>query len=58
MAVIIYLGVYGLLELHGVDVGLQWSKLNHTANVGDTGIVIAEPVTWGVGAEIVIATTT
>ena len=47
----------GTLELHGKPIPVTWSRLNHTAKMGDTEIVIEHEVNWEIGNEIVIATT-
>ena len=47
----------GTLELHGKPIPVTWSRLNKTAEIGDTEIVIEHEVNWEVGNEIVVATT-
>lgn len=47
----------GTVEMHGQPVGVTWTHLGLTANVGVDQIVLKEPVSWPVGSEIVIATT-
>ena len=48
----------GTLELHGKPIPITWSRLNHTANVNDTEIVVEGQLEcWEVGDEVVIATT-
>jgi hypothetical protein len=47
----------GTLDMHGMHVGVTWTKLGSNAAAGATEIVLQEPVIWPVGSEIVIATT-
>ena len=54
------LGVFGKLQLHGLDVGRTWTRLSEDALAGSSSIVLSEdvdPVYWSQGAEIVIAPT-
>ena len=51
------LGVFGFLDMHGVDSGISFTKLASTANAGDTAIELMEEVGWSVGDEIVISAT-
>ncbi|XP_069129825.1 fibrocystin-L-like [Argopecten irradians] len=51
------LGVYGGLSLNGRDVGITWTRLFQTGLPGDTFIRLTDSVTWGVGEEILIAST-
>ena len=54
------LGVFGKLQLHGLDVGRTWTRLSEDALAGATTITLAEDVDttfWTTGAEIVIAPT-
>ncbi|KAK3587658.1 hypothetical protein CHS0354_042441 [Potamilus streckersoni] len=51
------IGVFGGLDLHGKTVSHTWTKLNTTANVGDTQIKVQDAVDWKVGDTIVIAPT-
>lgn len=46
----------GVIELHG-EKRRSWTQLAATANVGATGIALADPVNWRAGDEIVIAPT-
>ena len=47
----------GTLEMHGKPIPVTWSRLNQTAEIGDTEIAIEHEVNWEVGNEIVIAST-
>ena len=47
----------GILDLHGKAVNVTWTRLDVTANPGDTMITLQEPVPWEVGGKIVIAST-
>ncbi|XP_062600839.1 fibrocystin-L-like [Saccostrea cucullata] len=47
----------GSLELHGQRVVTTWTRLQTTAAVGATDIVLTHPVDWKTGDVIVIATT-
>jgi hypothetical protein len=47
----------GKLSLHGAVKGPTWTKLDQTANVGDTTIHLKENVEWEPGDEIVIVST-
>ncbi|KAL3885610.1 hypothetical protein ACJMK2_025660 [Sinanodonta woodiana] len=51
------IGVFGHLDLHGKNVSHTWTKLNMTANVGDTQIKVQDAVNWKVGDSILIAPT-
>jgi len=54
------LGVFGMLQLHGKDVGRTWTRLAQDAMAGDNTIVLSEsvdPMYWTEGAEIIIAPT-
>ncbi|XP_074659740.1 fibrocystin-L-like [Tubulanus polymorphus] len=46
----------GTLELHGKPIPITWTKLQVTANTGDTIIQLQDAVTWEAEDEIVIAT--
>ena len=48
---------HGTLDLHGKKLNVTWTRLDVTANPGDTTIVLQEPVPWEVGGKIVIAST-
>ena len=41
----------------GKSVGITWTQLSATVNVGDTSITLVSPVQWSAGDQIVIATT-
>jgi len=48
----------GTIEMHGKNVGVTWTKLSATANIGDTSIMVKDSVSnWPIGGQIVIATT-
>ena len=47
----------GTLDLHGVKVNVTWTRLDATANPGDTMITLQEPVPWAVGGKIVVVST-
>ena len=47
----------GTLDMHGLNVGVTWTKLGASAAANADRIVLQEPVVWSVGSEIVIATT-
>jgi hypothetical protein len=54
------LGVFGKLQLHGLDVGRTGTRLAQDAMAGDNTIVLSEsvdPTYWTTGAEIIIAPT-
>jgi len=54
------LGVFGKLQLHGLDVGLTWTTLATDATAGSNKITLNDDVDttyWTAGAEIVIAPT-
>ena len=54
------LGVFGKLQLHGLDVGLTWTTLAADATAGSNTITLNDDVDttyWTAGAEIVIAPT-
>ncbi|KAL3886654.1 hypothetical protein ACJMK2_026634, partial [Sinanodonta woodiana] len=51
------IGVFGRLDLHGKNVSHTWTKLNMTANVGDSEINVQDDVDWKVGDSIVITPT-
>ena len=48
---------HGTLDLHGFPLNVTWTKLDITANAGDTMITLQEAVPWEVGGKIVIAST-
>ena len=54
------LGVFGKLEMAGLDVGKTWSRLSSTAEAGSSEIILTDTVNpsfWKAGAEIVITPT-
>ena len=50
------IGVFGFLGLSGKDVGVPWTKLAETAAAGTSTLKLKEAVTWEVGAEVVVTT--
>lgn len=44
----------GTIELHG-EQRLSWTQLQATANAGATSLLVADPVDWRVGDQIVVA---
>ncbi|CAM2722167.1 unnamed protein product [Rotaria socialis] len=51
------IGVFGGLDLHGMNHNVTWTRLAVTANAGQNTIIVSEPVDWKVGDEIIITTT-
>jgi len=51
------LGVFGFADMHGIDVGQTWTKLAATSSAGSNTLELVDAVTWAVGSEIVISTT-
>ncbi|XP_040210574.1 fibrocystin-L-like [Rana temporaria] len=51
------LGVFGELDLHGLPRAVYRTKLTNTAPAGSQYIILAEPVDWQVGEDILITTT-
>ncbi|XP_040210575.1 fibrocystin-L-like [Rana temporaria] len=51
------LGVFGELDLHGLPRVVYRTKLANTAPAGSKYIILAEPVDWQVGEDILITTT-
>ncbi|XP_040210792.1 fibrocystin-L-like [Rana temporaria] len=51
------LGVFGDLDLHGLPRAVYRTKLANTAPAGSQYIILAEPVDWKVGENILITTT-
>ncbi|XP_066121905.1 fibrocystin-L [Saccopteryx bilineata] len=47
----------GVLDLHGLPVPVVWTRLAHTAQVGERTLLLQEAVTWKPGEKIVIAST-
>ena len=52
-----YAGVFGGLDIHGLEKEVRWTRLAVTAEAGDRQIKLAEPVDWLLGDQLVIATT-
>jgi hypothetical protein len=46
---------YGTLDLHGAPKTPSWTRLGMTAARGSRSITLAEAVNWGVGDEVVVA---
>ena len=51
------LGVFGFLDMHGVDSGVSFVKLAADANAGDSTLELTQPVSWAIGSEVVISST-
>ena len=51
------LGVFGFADMHGIDVGQTWTKLSASSLAGSKKLKLVDAVTWQVGSEIVISTT-
>ncbi|XP_071944841.1 fibrocystin-L-like [Antedon mediterranea] len=51
------LGVFGRLEMHGISPNITWTQLSSSLIAGDDIIYLKENVTWQVGDEIVVAST-
>ena len=54
------LGVFGMLQMHGLDVGRTWTRLAQDAEAGSNTLVLSEGIDctyWGEGAEIIVAPT-
>ncbi|KAK3716577.1 hypothetical protein RRG08_039372 [Elysia crispata] len=52
-----FIGVFGGLQLHGVDPGIIRTNLNVTANVGDQTLTVVDNTGWVSGNEILLTTT-
>lgn len=50
-------GVFGNLEIHGLNKSVYWTRLSKTADPGSNVIYLQEAVDWKSGEEIVIAPT-
>lgn len=57
MYLMIFLGVFGGLDLHGRDVSVTWTRLAQTATAGSNQIILTQQVNWAAGDEIVITAT-
>ncbi|NJM37048.1 MAG: hypothetical protein HC845_03765 [Akkermansiaceae bacterium] len=44
----------GVVDIHGAET-VSWTKLNATAAAGSNTLTLAQPVTWPVGAKILVA---
>lgn len=51
------LGVFGGLDLHGLEPDVKWTNLAVTAETGATSLTLETPVTWSAGDEILLTTT-
>ncbi|XP_071793632.1 fibrocystin-L-like isoform X1 [Asterias amurensis] len=51
------LGVFGGLDLHGVNRTVYWTQLSATVSPGDNTLTVVAETDWVVGDEIVVATT-
>ncbi|XP_069076730.1 fibrocystin-L-like isoform X2 [Pleurodeles waltl] len=51
------LGVFGVLDLHGIPRSVYKTKLSQTASAGSRNISLVDEVDWMVGEDIVITTT-
>ncbi|GFN92106.1 fibrocystin-l [Plakobranchus ocellatus] len=52
-----FIGVFGGLQLHGVDPGIIRTRLRRTAKVGDQTLTVEDNVGWSAGNEILLTTT-
>ena len=50
-------GVFGGLDMHGVERAITWTQLSKTATKGSDTLELADPVDWPIGSRIVIAPT-
>ncbi|XP_072034167.1 fibrocystin-L-like [Amphiura filiformis] len=50
------LGVFGRLDLHGINRTVYWTRLASTVSPGENSITVVKDTDWKVGDEIVIAT--
>lgn len=50
------LDVTGTLHLHGKRYFQTWSRLAHTADVGESVVVLQQPVNWEIGQQVVVVT--
>ena len=51
------LGVFGFLDMHGLETGISFTKVAADVEAGATEIEVMEAVSWAVGSEIVISST-
>ncbi|XP_078678329.1 fibrocystin-L-like [Branchiostoma floridae x Branchiostoma belcheri] len=47
----------GTIDMHGLPVSPSWTRLDETANPGDTNMTLQEPVNWLPGSTVVVAAT-
>ena len=50
-------GVFGGLDVHGVERAITWTQLSKTAANGSDTLELTDPVDWPIGSRIVIAPT-
>ena len=50
-------GVFGGLDMHGVERAKTWTQLSKTAAKGSNTLELSDPVDWPIGSRIVIAPT-
>ena len=50
-------GVFGGLELHGIERAVTWTRLSQTAAAGSNTVTVQEAVDWADGEEVIIAST-
>ncbi len=55
---LLFIGVFGGLDLHGKNHSVSWTSLSQTASAGSNQIRLETAVDWVAGDQIVIATTT
>ena len=51
------IGVFGGLDLHGIERPITWTKLSVTVASGSRTVTLVDPVDWVAGEDIVIAPT-
>ncbi|XP_067947416.1 fibrocystin-L-like [Watersipora subatra] len=50
------IGVFGSLDIHGMNRSIYWTRLSQEASVGSAEITVVDSVDWVTGDEIVIST--
>ena len=53
----VHTGVFGTLDLHGVQRDVTWTQLAATVEAGDSEITVAVDTDWVSGDEIVVTST-
>jgi hypothetical protein len=48
---------FGIIDMHGIERPITWTKLAATVDKGATQITLIEATDWAIGEEIVVATT-